>query len=56
MAGDFYTSLLGDAATRNNVDTAAKAQELIDSMEAEISHDELPPIYDWLVAKRNQLA
>ncbi len=52
---DFYTLLLRDADTRNRIDTADKAQELIDSMEETIPHDALPAVYDWLVAKRNQL-
>jgi hypothetical protein len=51
----FFEAFLADPATRNEIDTAGKAQELIDIMEDEIYHDELPACYDWLVARLNQL-
>jgi hypothetical protein len=52
---DFYVNLLSDVEVRNRINSAKECQQLIDQMEDKIPHDELPPCYDWLVARRNRL-
>jgi hypothetical protein len=54
-AGTYYRNLLEDPQTRNGITTAGQCQQLIDQMEEDVPHDELPPCYDWLVARRNRL-
>ena len=57
MATDtsFYADLLSDVQVRNRIKTVEECNWLIDMMEDEIPHDELPACYDWLVNLRNVL-
>jgi hypothetical protein len=51
----FYVQLLSDVEVRNRIASgpATAIQALIDQMETEIPHDQLPPHYDWLVTLRD---
>ncbi len=51
----FYANLLSDPEVRSRLDTEAKCNELIDSMEEYVPHDRLPKHYDWLIGQRNRL-
>ena len=46
--------LLVDPALQAKL-TLEGCQRLIDQLEEDVPHDELPECYDWLVARRNQL-
>lgn len=48
-------SLVSTAEARNRIDTAEKAQDLIDRFENDCPHELLPPEYDWLIACRDHL-
>lgn len=47
--------MLADPEARNQIDTAEKAQEIIDDFEEHCDHGEMPEAYNWAVSRRNRL-
>lgn len=48
-------SIVSTPEARNQIDTVEKAQDLIDGFEEVFDHGEMPPSYDWLIARRDRL-
>lgn len=53
---DFYVELLSNVDVRNRLTTVDACEEMLDQMENAIPHDQMPPHYDWLIARRDYLA
>lgn len=53
--GSVVFDFVATPEARNKITTREMAQHLIDRIESDIPHDELPPHYDWLVAQRDSL-
>lgn len=47
--------IIRDPIARSRIDTADKAQELINYLEEYVPHDQLPRCYEWLISTRNRL-